>query len=133
MMQRDYYQTLGVGRHASQADIRAAYIRLARRHHPDGGSEGAALLLPGRLRDIQQAYRSLSNAEERRRHDTLLDEAERHHRVRQQAVQRRLSRYDRRHPRPRLYRSVTRPSWRSLVMMGVGLAIVARVSLTLIG
>lgn len=132
-MQRDFYQTLGIVRSASQAEIRAAYIRLARRHHPDGGGDGAALLLPGRLRDIQHAYRSLSNADERRRHDALLDEVERHHRVRQQAVQRRLSRYDRRHPRPRLYRSMTRPSWRSLVVMGVGLAIVARVSLVLIG
>lgn len=138
MMQRDPYQILGVDRSASQPEIRAAYIRLARRHHPDGlpdaaiAGRGAITPLPGRLHDIQMAYRSLSDVETRARHNALLDEAERRHRTRQQAIQRRLTRYDRRHPRTRLYRPM-RPTWRSLMVVGVGLAIVARLSVTLIG
>src|SRR6186713_62352 len=32
---KDYYETLGVGRDASQDDIRKAYRKLARKYHPD--------------------------------------------------------------------------------------------------
>jgi len=31
----DYYETLGVGRDANAEDIRKAYRKLARKHHPD--------------------------------------------------------------------------------------------------
>ena len=130
MMERDFYQILGVDRTASRAEIRAAYIKLAKRHHPDGA--GHVAQLPGRLQDIQRAYRSLSNIDVRARHDALLDEEQHRHFSRQRAIQRRLQRYDRRHPQPRL-RRIVRPGWRSLVMMSVGLAVVARLSLTLIG
>ncbi len=129
-MERDFYQILGIDRSASHTEIRAAYIRLAKRHHPDGASHVAPL--PGRLQDIQRAYRELSNVDVRARHDALLDDEQRRHAARQRAVQRRLRHYDRRHPQPRL-RRIVRPGWRSLVMMSVGLAVVARLSLTLIG
>ncbi len=131
-MERDFYQILGVDRTASHAEIRAAYIRLAKRHHPDGAGAGHVAQLPGRLQDIQRAYRSLSNVDVRARHDDLLDQEQRRHAARQRAVQRRLERYDRRHPQLRL-RRIVRPGWRSVVMMSVGLAVVARLSVTLIG
>ena len=35
MSQKDYYQTLGVKRGASDADIKKQYRRLARKYHPD--------------------------------------------------------------------------------------------------
>ena len=34
-MTQDYYQTLGVARNADEKEIRSAYRKLARKHHPD--------------------------------------------------------------------------------------------------
>lgn len=123
MTQRNYYQILGVRPDASQVDIRAAFVRLTRLHHPDiVGDDGD---LPWRLQDVQQAYRCLSVAESRDAHDAVLAEAERLHFARQRAVQSRLKRYDRRHPHasPLRYR---RRRWPMvvLVLAGIG-AIVA--------
>ena len=39
---RDYYETLGVARGASQDDIKRAYRRLARKYHPDVSKEADA-------------------------------------------------------------------------------------------
>lgn len=64
---RDYYEVLGVGRKATDKDIRAAYRKLARQYHPD--------LNPGdktaesRFKEIQQAYEVLSDAEKRKKYD----------------------------------------------------------------
>lgn len=129
-MHRDLYQVLGVSRTASRDEIRTAYIRLVRRHHPDGASVPATL--PSRLQEVQQAYRLLSDREGRARHDRTLDEHARAHFVRQRAMRRRLRRYDRRHPHavPGAYR---RFGWRSLLMVAGGVAIAARVSLQLLG
>lgn len=98
MSQRDFYQVLGVARDASLPDIRAAFVRLAKHHHPDHARSAA---LPGRLHEIQQAYRCLSEAGARARHDDELAESERLHIARQRRVQDRLARYDGRHARPR--------------------------------
>ena len=43
---RDYYATLGVARDASAEDIKRAYRRLARRHHPDVSREPGAEAAP---------------------------------------------------------------------------------------
>ena len=50
----DYYKTLGVGRGASQEDIRKAYRRLARKFHPDVNPGDKAA--EERFKDVQQAY-----------------------------------------------------------------------------
>ena len=130
MMHRDLYQVLGVPRNATRDEIRTAYIRLARRHHPDGAR--VTTTLPWRLQEVQQAYRCLSDAQARSRHDRQLDEHAAAHFARQRAVQRRLRRYDHRHPHavPGAYR---RFGWRSLLVVAAGVAIAARVSLRLIG
>lgn len=66
---RDYYKVLGVGRNASQAEIKRAFRRLAREHHPD--------LKPGdnaaerRFKEVNEANEVLSDPEKRRRYDAL--------------------------------------------------------------
>jgi DnaJ-class molecular chaperone len=66
---KDYYRTLGVKRGASEAEIKAAYRRLARRHHPDvnPGDKGAA----ERFKEINEAHEVLSKPELRARYDSL--------------------------------------------------------------
>jgi len=64
---KDYYATLGVSRNASQKEIRAAYRRLARKHHPDvnpGDKASEAL-----FKEINAAYDVLSDPEKRRKYD----------------------------------------------------------------
>ena len=64
---QDYYETLGVGRKAGAPEIRKAYKRLARKHHPD--------LNPGdkvaeeRFKRIQEAYDVLSDSKKRQMYD----------------------------------------------------------------
>src|SRR5690242_503844 len=65
--QEDYYQALGVERGAHADDIRKAYRRLARKHHPD--------LNPGdkaaeeRFKNVQEAYDILSDDKKRQMYD----------------------------------------------------------------
>jgi DnaJ-class molecular chaperone len=64
---RDYYQTLGVARSASQDEIKRAYRRLAKEHHPDRNPNDPAA--ETRFKEVQQAYEILSNAESRAQYD----------------------------------------------------------------
>jgi curved DNA-binding protein len=68
---KDYYQTLGVDREASQQRIKEAYRRLAFRYHPDRnmGDAGATQ----RMMEINEAYAALSDAGKRREYDSLRD------------------------------------------------------------
>lgn len=59
----DYYNTLGVARNASAHDIKRAYRRLASQHHPDRGGDTA------RFQQIEEAYRVLSDAQQRAAYD----------------------------------------------------------------
>ena len=56
----DPYATLGVARHATLLDIARAHRRLAKRHHPDVSTDTGAV---ARMRDLNEAWRVLSNAE----------------------------------------------------------------------
>jgi curved DNA-binding protein len=66
---KDYYQTLGVSKTASEKEIKQAYRRLARKHHPDvnPGDRGAEV----RFKEINEAYAVLSDSEKRRKYDQL--------------------------------------------------------------
>ena len=65
----DFYVLLGVERSASPGDIKRAYKRLARKHHPDinPGDRTAA----GHFRLISEAYETLSDPDRRRRYDAV--------------------------------------------------------------
>src|ERR1700683_2710607 len=69
MAQSDYYQALGVAREADADEIRKAYRKLARKHHPD--------LNPGdktaedRFKKVQEAYDVLSDAKKNQMYDQV--------------------------------------------------------------
>jgi curved DNA-binding protein len=65
---KDYYQTLGVARDASAAEITKAFRRLARKYHPDVSKEPDA---EQRMKEINEAYAVLSDPEKRAAYDQL--------------------------------------------------------------
>jgi curved DNA-binding protein len=69
MEYKDYYDILGVSRDADEKDIKRAFRRLARKHHPDvnPGDPGAE----ERFKEINEAYEVLSDPEKRRKYDQL--------------------------------------------------------------
>ncbi|MEU5843259.1 molecular chaperone DnaJ [Rhodococcus sp. NPDC047139] len=62
-MARDYYGTLGVSKNATDQEIKRAYRKLAREHHPDVNPDEAA---QKRFQEISAAYEVLSDPEKRR-------------------------------------------------------------------
>ena len=65
---RDYYEVLDVSREASETEIKKAYRRLARTHHPDANPEDPHA--EERFKELTEAYEVLSNPESRRAYDT---------------------------------------------------------------
>jgi molecular chaperone DnaJ len=65
---RDLYEILGVGRDASAEDIKRAYRKLAREHHPD---VNAAPEAEDRFKEIVGAYEILSDPQKRQQYDTF--------------------------------------------------------------
>ena len=66
MAKQDFYDILGVSRDASQDEIKKAYRRLAREYHPDVNKEPDA---EERFKEINEAYRILSDPDSRRQYD----------------------------------------------------------------
>ncbi len=66
---QDYYETLGVKRAASPEDIKLAFRKLARVHHPDVAKNKVAG--EAKFKEINEAYEVLSDPEKRRRYDEL--------------------------------------------------------------
>src|SRR5881628_3319343 len=72
MVKRDYYEILGVDRNASEEEIKKAYRRLARQHHPDTQtSEQEKKAAEEKFKEINEAYATLSDQDKSRRYDTF--------------------------------------------------------------
>jgi curved DNA-binding protein len=69
MEYRDYYATLGVPRTASAAEIKKAFRKLARQHHPDVNKGDAKA--EQRFKEISEANEVLSDPEKRKLYDQL--------------------------------------------------------------
>ena len=66
---KDYYKILGVDKNASEKDIKKAFRRLARKHHPDVNPDDAKA--EERFKEINEAHEVLSDQEKRRKYDQL--------------------------------------------------------------
>jgi curved DNA-binding protein len=68
MKYKDYYSILGVGKNASEADIKKAYRKLAHKYHPDVSKEPNA---EEKFKEVAEAYETLKDKEKRAAYDQL--------------------------------------------------------------
>jgi curved DNA-binding protein len=68
---RDYYETLGVAKTASADEIKSAFRKLARKHHPDLAKTKEKAAAEEKFKQINEAYEVLSDPEKRTKYDQL--------------------------------------------------------------
>lgn len=68
MQYKDYYEILGVKRGATDAEIKSAYRKMARKYHPDVNKTKEA---ESKFKDINEAYEVLGDKQKRQRYDSL--------------------------------------------------------------
>lgn len=66
-LRRSHYDTLGVSRSSSQADIKSAFYKLSKKHHPDANVNDPAAT--SKFQEIAEAYEILGNEDARKRYD----------------------------------------------------------------
>ena len=66
---KDYYKTLGVSKNATEKEIKSAYRKLARQHHPDVNPDNPSA--EARFKEVNEAYEVLGDAEKRKKYDQL--------------------------------------------------------------
>ncbi|POH61012.1 DnaJ C-terminal domain-containing protein [Arthrobacter glacialis] len=67
--EKDFYKILGVAKDASDADIKKAYRKLARKYHPDTNSGDPTA--EKTFKDVSEAYSVLSSKEDREQYDAI--------------------------------------------------------------
>ncbi|MCC6703298.1 MAG: J domain-containing protein [Thermomicrobiales bacterium] len=73
---KDYYKTLGIDRNATDKEIRAAYLKLARQYHPDKNQ--GDLKAEERFKEINEANEVLSDADKRKMYDRFGEDWQRY-------------------------------------------------------
>lgn len=68
MPKKDYYEILGVGKNATEAEIKSAYKKLAKKYHPDVNKEKDTEV---KFKETGEAYQVLSDAQKRAAYDRL--------------------------------------------------------------
>jgi molecular chaperone DnaJ len=66
---KDYYTVLGIPKNASEEEIKQAYRKLAREHHPDMVKDGDKATAEKRFKEINEAYQVLIDPQKRRMYD----------------------------------------------------------------
>ena len=72
---KDYYNTLGVSKTATEGEIKTAYRKLARRYHPDVNKDPKA---EDKFKEVNEAYQVLSDPEKRKKYDQFGSEWQRY-------------------------------------------------------
>jgi molecular chaperone DnaJ len=66
---RDYYETLGVPKNASEEEIKKAYRKMAMKHHPDRNQDDNAKASEAKFKEAKEAYEMLSDGQKRAAYD----------------------------------------------------------------
>ncbi|MGC1190098.1 MAG: DnaJ domain-containing protein, partial [Candidatus Binatus sp.] len=85
---RDYYKVLGVERKASEAEIKSAFRKLARKFHPDVNPNNKDAEV--KFKELNEAYQVISDPDKRKKYDELGADWE--HGVSQEEMMRRYAR-----------------------------------------
>lgn len=68
---KDYYEILGISKTATQDEVRKAFRKLARKHHPDVSEEKDKKSAETKFKEINEAYEVLGDPEKRKKYDQL--------------------------------------------------------------